>query len=131
MLWLLALAAGGYYWYTQEQKKKAAAAVNPGTSTGYIAPGGSGILPGDTPHGAAGVFINVDGAESNVNTAINEFNTLIAEGLINANANSLGLSPYEKDVIYRDLKPDIFLSSAHQEQEANRIWAKYPGLKIS
>lgn len=78
----------------------------------------------------ASEFTNIDGAKMDVIQAERQFDLLISSGLINKNANALGLTAYEKDVLYRDLKPGLFFKNARQDAEADKIWAKYPGLKV-
>lgn len=118
------LAAGGivfYEWYKKQQQAKEAL-IQPYANQGLLT-----NTPGSS---AQATFINVDGATISTAVADREFQTLIADGLINKDAANLGLTAYEKDVVYRDMHPSLFISTAKQDEEASKIWNAHPGLKV-
>lgn len=116
------LAAGGivfYEWYKKQQQAKTTL-IQPYADQGLI----------NNNSTAQATFINVNGATMSAAVADREFQTLIDDGLINKDSAKLGLSAYEKDIVYRDMHPSLFISTAKQDEEASKIWNAHPGLKV-
>lgn len=135
MLMLLLLAAGGY-WYWNEQKKKTGTQT-PGTLSNNF-PGTQPVnssvssTGGATTTGSAS-FINYAGQPVKNDIAINEFKTLIDDGYVNADSLKLGLTPYEMDTLYFYYHAETFVPDAemdHLNAETDKIYDKYPGLKV-